>query len=382
MRLREVELLNFRNITKLKLTPNAGLNLLVGENGQGKSNVLEALLIMAITKSLRAGKDTELIRLEEENAMVKCSVDREIDTQVLLEMRFSRTERKYIRINGSKHSRSLDILGYMNAVFFGSVDLDIVSGEPTYRRRYLNIEISQISPKYCMDLSSLRKTLEQRNHLLKEMRDHPGRDYALDAWDSQLVRYGSEIISRRETILGRLNPIASKIHSYLTDGAENLEIKYQPSFPLPIEAKQEEIRSIFAEHLTSKRSEEIRRGTTLIGPQRDDILFLVDGRDARLYASQGQQRTVTLSLKLAEYELINEFAGEPPIVLLDDVLSDLDDSRRSQLLDWVCGRCQSFITCTNLRSFSSEMLKQASVYRVCEGSVQNIDGESYKESIQ
>ncbi len=375
MLLREVELVNFRNIPELKLTPNPGLNLLVGENGQGKSNFLEALLIMAITKSLRAGKDSELIRIGEDNSLVRCTVEREIDSDARLEMLFSRTERKYIRINGSKHTRSSDILGYMNAVFFGSMDLDIVSGEPTYRRRYLNMEISQISPRYCMDISSLKKTLEQRNHLLKEMRDHPGRDYALDAWDSQLVQYGSDIISRRESILGRLNPIASNIHTYLTDGAENLEIRYLPSFPFPSGAKPEEIRCRFTDELTSKRSEEIRRGVTLIGPQRDDILFVVDGKDARLYASQGQQRTVTLSLKLAEYELINEFAGEPPIVLLDDVLSDLDDSRRNQLLNWVFGRCQSFITCTNLRSFTTEMLERADVYRVNDGDVKKINVE-------
>ncbi len=416
MHVRHLKLNSFRNYTELELTPGAGINILYGENAQGKTNVLEALSLLATTRSLRASRESELIRQGAEVAHVSAEVEREQMGEAELEVSVFQTDKKAVHINGSKRPRVIDILGQFNAVFFGSIDLSIVTGEPADRRHYLNVEISQISPRYVYDLGHYKRVLAHRNRLLKELRDRPRppQELGLDIWNEQLITYGAPIVEKRLFYLSRLAPLAEKVHRELTEGRETLEIRYLPSLRLPEPPKtitsasagtriREESResryvseletipeslgesampqtppdspleatdslsSAFRQQLTALELEEARRGTTLLGPQRDDIGFFINGVEARLYGSQGQQRTATLALKLAEFQLIEDYVGESPVMLLDDVMSDLDDSRRAHLLSWIRRRCQTFITCTSLRSFPKEILAEASTFHVVSG---------------
>jgi DNA replication and repair protein RecF len=448
MRVCQLKLNSFRNYRELDLRPGEGLNILYGANAQGKSNILEALWLLATTRSLRASRESELILHDAEMAHVTAEIDRDREGDVELQVSvFQGENKKAVRVNGMKRDRIIDLLGQFNAVFFGALDLNIVTGEPTDRRHYLNLEISQISPRYVVNLGHYKRVLQQRNRLLRDLRDRPRppADVGLDAWTQQLVHYGAPLLDTRRFYVERLAPLAAQIHRELTDGKETLEVRYAPSFPLPALPEEQEradeegtgkreqekelsdagrvreataedrylaeaaqavgteetsgislpdsirrqsggdattlkappsalsatqrIANAFHAQLVAVGLEEARRGSTLIGPQRDDLCFLINGADARTYGSQGQQRTVALSLKLAEFRLIEEYVGEPPVMLLDDVMSDLDDSRRRHLLKWVRGRGQTFITCTSLRAFPKEILAEAVTYQVAAGTI-------------
>jgi DNA replication and repair protein RecF len=368
MRVQELRLRNFRNYTALDLSPGDGLNVFVGQNAQGKSNLLEAMYVLATTRSLRASRESEMIQRAAETATAAVEVIREREPDVELELSVFQTDKKSIRVNGVRRPRVLELLGQLNAVFFGALDIGIVSAEPSIRRRWLNLEISQISPKYCFDLASFKKVLEQRNRLLRDLRERPYRDSGLDVWNDQLVHYGAPLLEKRRFFLQRLAPLADEIHRELTDGRESLSVQYLPNVPLP-GVNAAEIADSFQEEIKRVSGDELRRGVTLVGPQRDDVQFLINGADARTYGSQGQQRTVVLSLKLAEYRLMEDYVGEPPILLLDDVMSDLDDARRAHLLQWIRGRGQTFVTCTNLRAFPEDVVQEARVFRVESGGV-------------
>ena len=343
----------------------------MGRNAQGKSNLLESLYILATSKSTRAAKDTELIRFEQPIARVKADVLRDRSTDAEIELMLSQTEKKAARVNGVRHTKLAEVIGQINAVLFDSGDLEIIRGEPAIRRRFLDLEISQTSPRYVHALGSFRKALEQRNRLLRDLRDGRAGSEArssLPAWNAQLVQHGSRLIERRRLFLDRLARLAQEVHQHLSDGRDVLQIIYQPSFPLEDLTDAETIQARFLVALESVALDEMARGTTLRGPQRDDVLFTVNGQDCRSYGSQGQQRTVALSLKLAERQLIEELVGEPPLLLLDDVLSDLDDARRRLLFDLTArAGSQTFLSCTNLRAFSPEVLTSAAIYGVDRG---------------
>ncbi|MEP6755612.1 MAG: DNA replication/repair protein RecF [Chthonomonadales bacterium] len=371
MNVTELRLMGFRNYEELCFTPSNRINILVGQNAQGKSNLLEALFMLATTKSLRASKESELIYhtefAEATNASICADIFRERDGEALLEIHLSTTEKRAIKVNGVRKPRAIDLLGNLNAVFFGSVELGIVSGEPSLRRRYLDLELSQISPKYVYNLASYKKILEQRNRLLKELRDRPFKNSGLEAWTDQLVQIGSALMEKRQFFLENIAPMADEKHRYLTGNAESLEVKYLPSIEVASGSSPEKFADAFYEAMRGVESEEIRRGTTIVGPHRDDLQFFINGKDARAFGSQGQQRTVALALKLAEYGLMESHVGEAPILLLDDVLSDLDDARRKCLLEHVESHGQTFITCTNTRAFPKSALDCASEFQVSAG---------------
>jgi len=373
MHVTSLKLEKFRNYQTLHLEPGEGLNIFVGRNAQGKSNLLESLYILATSKSARAGKDTELIGFKQAGAKITADVIREKNSDIEIEMALSQTEKKVARINGVKHSRLSEVIGQLNAVLFDSGDLEIIRGEPSVRRRFLDLEIAQTSPRYVLALGAYRKTLEQRSRLLRDLRDgrvpFSARD-SLPAWNDTLTQHGARLIERRRRFLERLAQLAAETHWTLSDERDVLEVTYLPSFPLDSLTEADDIQARFLQELASVASEETARGTTLRGPQRDDIAFLVNGADCRLFGSQGQQRTVALSLKLAERQLIEELVGEPPLLLLDDVLSDLDDARRGLLFDLTAqAGSQTFLSCTNLRAFSKSVLERAAVYSVTEGEV-------------
>jgi DNA replication and repair protein RecF len=389
MHVTRLDLFEFRNYSALHLEPDPGLNLFVGPNAQGKSNLLESLTVLATTKSLRAGRDTELVRFGAEACRIVASVDREIAGAVELELAIGSVgttgaagERKTAKINRGRQARVTDLIGGLNAVLFASTDLDIVRGEPEERRRFLNYEIAQVSPRYVLALAAYRRALEQRNRLLRDLRWGGGGRWAssdgsgsLDAWTAQTVEHGSRLIERRRAYVDKLAAHAADVHSALTGGRETLQVEYLPSFPLPDGAvTADEIGAAFLRALDALRSDEMQRGTTLLGPQRDDLCFKVctdaaGVTDVKTYGSQGQQRTVALALRLAERRLIEEMVGEPPVVLLDDVLSDLDEQRRNQIFAMAFSGGQTLLTTTDLSSLPSAAVERAAIWEVRGGMV-------------
>ncbi len=380
--------------------PSKGINILQGQNAQGKTSVLEAIWLLATTRSLRAQREGEMVAQGESGASVSATVLTEREGHVDLQVNVQCNDRKSVIVNGSKRTRVVDLLGCLNVVFFSASDLPLLDGEPADRRHFLNMEISQISPRYVHDFAQYRRVLEQRNRLLKEIRDHRAsiESSGLEEWTLQLVSYGAVISHKRSEYLRQLSPLAREAHRDLTDGLEDLELRYVPGFALPEwpvsvgESRSEgwylddpgeadddtmagyvpapeQIATAFTTQLEQVRHDELRRGTTLLGPQRDDIQFMINGRNARLYGSQGQQRTAALAVKLAEYRLIEQQVGEPPVLLLDDVMSDLDDARRTHLMHWTNAANQVFITCTNVRFLPAEIRDRAAIYRMEQGAL-------------
>jgi DNA replication and repair protein RecF len=371
MLLQEVCLRHYRNYSALSAGFSPTLNIFVGPNAQGKTNLVEAIGLLATTKSLRGSRDQELIAFDAEFAVDTGVVTRERRPDVTLEVTIGRGQLKQVRTNGVRQQRLIDFIGQFNAVSFSSADIEVVRGEPSLRRRFLDLEISQVGPSYVYALAHYRRVLEQRNRLLKSLREGGQRGAlgdSLAAWDEQLLEHGSHLVQRRRQFVRHLEEIARPIHGRLTEEGERLGLSYECSFPLP-ENGAEAIRAAFALALREHRAEELRRGVSLVGPHRDDLLFEINGRDVRVYGSQGQQRTAALSTRLAEIEVIREMTEEPPVCLLDDVLSELDDLRRAQIFDVTIGACQTFLTCTHTRSLPAAVLANARVYRVSGGTL-------------
>jgi DNA replication and repair protein RecF len=384
MRVTRLELFDFRSYASLRLEPGPGLNLFVGPNAQGKTNLLEALYALATTKSNRAGRDGEMVRFGADACRIVASIERSTNGDVELEMAIGAPgatnivgERKVVKINHGRQQRVTDLIGSFNAVLFSSTDLDIVRGDPEERRRFLNYEIAQVSPRYVLALGQYRRALEHRNRLLKDLRFGGSHTDAgsLDAWTAQLVEHGAKLIERRRAYLDKLTAHAADVQSALTNGGETLVMEYQPSFPLPETAiTAEEIGDVFLQELALRRQDEIHRGSTLLGPQRDELCFRVGESketaiDVKTFGSQGQQRTVALSLRLAERRLIEEMVGEPPAVLLDDVLSDLDEQRRGQIFALALSGGQTFLTTTDLSAIPADVVAQATIWNVRTGEV-------------
>lgn len=381
MRVTHLELSDFRNYERLDFTPGPGLNVLVGPNAQGKTNLLEALYALATTKSHRTSKDTELVRFGTSVARVVAGVERRGDVSQDLELAIGAggvgTSGKLVKVNHSKMPRLTDLLGHLNAVLFASTDLDIVRGEPEERRRFLNYEISQISPRYALALAAYRRALEGRNRLLKDFKHGNGDLASLEAWSAPVIEHGARLIERRKGYLARLSVLAAQVQEALTGGQETLEVRYESSFPTGEATGVEELSVVFAAALQQARREELARGVTVKGPQRDELVFRIGPPggtllDARIYGSQGQQRTVALALRLAEKQLIEESVGEPPVVLLDDVLSDLDESRRNQIFALALSGGQTFLTTTDLAPIPLDAVKSAHVSTVRQGVLRTV----------
>jgi len=376
MILRHLILQQFRSYETLRREFSPSLNVLVGPNAQGKTNLLEAIYLLATSKSMRGNRDEELIRWDAPAAVVTGEVLREKANDLDLEVALCRAAKKSLVVNTVRVHRMMEFIGQLKAVSFSAADLEVVRGEPSRRRRFLDLEISQLSPSYCHSLACYRKVVEQRNRLLKMARDRSARHLAEDqlaAWSDQLVGYGSRLVERRRHFLERLQEFAHPIHALLTEGRERLTVAYHPTFK-PAE-DLEGIQEAYRAALSEVREEEYRRQVCLIGPHRDDITFLVNGRDARTYGSQGQQRTVGLSLKLGEIELMQDLSGEFPVCLLDDVFSELDSRRRAHIFDVTLDRCQTFLSTTDLDLVPPAVAAKAAVLEVADGQVSGGSGE-------
>ena len=338
MVIKKLRLVNFRNYEEETFSFTDGINVLSGKNAQGKTNCAEAVFYLCTGSSLRIKHDKQLIRHGAPCANV-CAETQSRLGKVSLEADIYENRRE-LRVNGNKISRAVDLLGNMNSVFFSPGELRLIQDGPDERRRFLNLSISQTSKNYCTALLRYNKILDQRNNLLKD-RDVPMILETLPVWDEQLAAYAAVVVLKRREYLKRLTVYAEEAHAFLTDGAEKLSLGDKRR-----EETEEEIKARLIRELAAAYERDIRLGFTSVGPHRDDIKISIDGTDARGFASQGQTRTAALSLKLAELEIFKELAGEPPVLILDDVMSELDLPRRKKLLKRV-GGVQCILTCTH-----------------------------------
>lgn len=357
MVIKSIELAEYRNYDFLTLQFDKGTNILFGDNAQGKTNILEAIYLSATTKSHKGSKDREIIKFDSEEAHIRTYLEKS-GTETRVDMHLRRNKSKGIAIDGQKIKKASELLGLCNVVFFSPEDLSIIKDGPTERRRFVDMELCQLDNFYLYNLNHYNKIVNQRNTLLKDMFFNPGLRDTLSIWDSQLVSFGSKIIERRRTFTDQLNEIISGVHKKLSGGKEDIRIKYEPD--VTIEA--------FEEKLKSSQERDIRSKMTTVGPHRDDFSFLIGEIDLRKYGSQGQQRTAALSLKLSEIELVKKVTKDMPILLLDDVLSELDSSRQKFLLDSI-GDIQTIITCTGLEEFVNNRFHINQVYKVSNGTV-------------
>ncbi|MFC0212750.1 DNA replication/repair protein RecF [Paenibacillus chartarius] len=368
MFLRRLALRQYRNYPHVDIQIDKNVNIFVGPNAQGKTNLLEAIFVLALTKSHRTHQDKELLNWNGGDALLHAELERRYGS-CTLDLSITAKGKK-AKINGLEQKKLSNFIGAMNVVMFAPEDLEIVKGNPGVRRRFLDMEIGQVQPSYLYDLSQYQKTLQQRNNLLKQSAGRGGPDPALlDVFSDQLANHGVKIMKKRQSFIRKLQNWAERIHSGITAGQESLRIEYSPSLPLSEELEEAVLFDQFMIKLSQVREQELRRGLTLAGPHRDDLLFYINGKEAHVYGSQGQQRTTALSLKLAEIELIHEEVGEYPLLLLDDVLSELDEHRQTQLIQTFQSKVQTFITTTGIESVHLDRLDDASIYHVRQGQV-------------
>ncbi len=357
MIIKSIELADYRNYDFLTLQFDRGTNILYGDNAQGKTNILEAIFVSATTKSHKGSKDKEMIRFGKEEAHIRTYIEKEnVESRVDMHLRSSRS--KGIAIDGQKLKKAADLLGLCNVVFFSPEDLGIIKNGPAERRRFVDMELCQLDSFYLYNLNHYNKIVNQRNKLLKDMYLNPDLKETLGIWDMQLVSFGSKIIERRRLFVEQLNEIIYEIHKKLSGGKEDLTISYEPD--VEIEG--------FERKLKNNQDRDIKTKMTSVGPHRDDFSFMVGNTDIRKFGSQGQQRTAALSLKLSEIELVKKITKDHPVLLLDDVLSELDSNRQNYLLNSI-GDIQTIITCTGLEEFVNNRFEVNKIFKVSEGVV-------------
>ena len=393
--------MNFRNYEHLELDLKPGMVLFQGDNGQGKSNLLEAIYMLAVAKSPRASTDRELVRRqpvdEETYSRISAIVDRVAepkedrdDSSLRLQIDFSSTPitiedgsdnlgsiggisvQKYIRVNGVPRRASY-LVGQLNAVMFTADDLELVYGSPAIRRRYMDILISQMDQKYLRTLQRYQRVLTQRNSLLKAIREGRSQEGELAFWDEQLVSEGEYIIGQRRLCIQALSEMAAPIQQGLSGNGDPFQIIYQPNVSLNDCADQRAIGESMQAALLERRRRELAQGVTVTGPHRDDLVMLLGGMDVGAYASRGQSRTVVLAMKLAEAGYLKARRSQEPILLLDDVLSELDTQRREHILDQASQYQQSFLTTADVGNIDQHHLSAMTRYAVKSGTVQPYD---------
>lgn len=400
MYLSRLHLEHFRNYRELDLCFSAPVTLVQGRNGQGKTNLLEAVYYLATSKSRHARTEREAVdRAAAEEPIPYARIRGEVvrrEASTTLEILFTLrgdglNYTKQIRVNGAPR-RSMDLIGHLRAVLFLPEDLTLVSGSPSERRRYIDVALCQIDRGYCQTLSRYQKVVTQRNSLLKQLQEREQADShsaaaQLSFWDDQLVELGTQVLARRHTYLQELAPIARRVQAELSQQQESLELLYLPSFNTGLysehdyqslregeevetdgiaglEVGAETIGQRFRERLEIRRGVELKAGSSLYGPHRDELVFLVNGWNLRTYGSRGQQRTGALALKLAELQAMAEATGEKPILLLDDVMSELDAQRRAALLEALADVRQGIVTTTNWGQFSRDFQQNAQLLQI------------------
>ena len=360
MHVKSLSLKNFRNYEQALIAPSGGVTVFTGPNAQGKTNILEALHLCCLGRSHRTARDEELIRWGETSARVSIQTQQRDGThEVTILLNKSSKKKKTVRIGARQADRIGELFGHVCGVLFSPEDLSIVKAGPAERRRFIDMQLSQLRPQYFYSLQRAVRTLNQRNTLLKEIAKNPSLLPTLDMWDEQLALVGAQIAANRREAIECLSEDAAKAHASLTGGKETLRLWY-----ISQTAESGDVASRLFDKLRANRQEDLRRMSTSVGVHRDDIGVTINGKEARTFASQGQQRSAVLALKLAQLEMAARETGEPPILMLDDVMSELDPGRRRQLIERI-DRVQTFVTCTDLSDLAGA--KQGSVYRVENG---------------
>lgn len=353
----KLELSNYRNYDSLSLEPDSKTNILYGNNAQGKTNILEAVYLCSTTKSHRSSKDIELINFNSDEGHIKLFINKN-NREQRIDIHLRRNKSKGIAVNGIPIKKASELFGIFNVIFFSPEDLDIIKNGPAERRKFIDMELCQLDKIYVYNLINYNKVLNQRNQLLKDIYFRPDLEETLDVWDMQLAEYGSKVIKRREEFIKNINEIIKPIHHELTNGSEQINVVYN---------KNCEEKNLY-EEIINNRKKDIKNKTTSVGPHRDDILFFNNDINIRIYGSQGQKRTVALSLKLAEIELVKSLINDTPVLLLDDVLSELDSDRQNHLLKSL-DNIQTIITCTGLDEFIENRFKINKVFQVTDAKV-------------
>lgn len=357
MILKSVALKNFRNYEDLYLEFDRGTNILYGDNAQGKTNVLEAVYVSGTTRSHKGSKDREMIQFGQEEAHIQTVVEKGgLDYQI--DMHIKKNRSKGIAINKIPIRKASELFGILNVVFFSPEDLNIIKNGPSERRRFLDVELCQLDKIYLYHLTKYNKILNQRNKLLKDIHFRPELQDTLPVWDMQLVEYGKNIIAARKKFIEELNEIVFAIHKNISGGREALLLSYEPS------VTEEQLE----QELLKNRERDLKFGMTSVGPHRDDMCFLIHDIDIRKFGSQGQQRSCALSLKLSEIELVKKSIKETPVLILDDVLSELDSNRQNFLLNSI-HHIQTVITCTGLDEFVKNRFEINKIFKVIDGTV-------------
>ena len=366
MIIRSIELKNFRNYEDLNLSFDSGTNIIFGDNAQGKTNILEALYMSGTTKSHKGSKDREMIKFGEQESHIRTIVTKE-NTDYQIDIHLKNNRSKGIAINRVPIKKASELFGLLNIVFFSPEDLNIIKNGPAERRRFLDSELCQLDRMYLSDLAYYNKILNQRNKLLKDMVYRPELSDTLPVWDMQLAETGKKIIKRRRRFVEELNEIARHIHYHISGEKENMMVRYEPSI----------VENSFEEELEQVRERDLKLCQTSVGPHRDDLIISIHDVDIRKFGSQGQQRTSALSLKLSEIALVKNSIHDTPVLLLDDVLSELDSSRQNYLLNHIYDT-QTMITCTGLDEFVKNRIELNRVFEVIKGSVYEQKG-SYEQ---
>ena len=355
-----IELSHYRNYSNLNISFDKGITILYGDNAQGKTNVLEACYIAGTTKSHRGSKDKEIIQFGEDEAHIRLNVIKH-DVGHRIDMHLRKNKSKGVAIDGISIRKSGELFGLVNMIFFSPEDLSIIKNGPGQRRRFMNLELCQLNKLYYHNYVNYNKALNQRNTLLKQISFNKSLKDTLDMWDEYLIQYGTAIIEERQQFVDQLNSIVKEIHEHLTGGRESIEIEYEKNVS----------KNDYKNVMKKKRDIDLKYQTTGVGPHRDDICFKIDGVDVRTFGSQGQQRTAALSLKLAEIELVKSIIHDTPVLLLDDVMSELDSNRRSFLLDSIKD-IQTVVTCTGYDDFIKSRLNIDRIYEVVSGNVKEM----------
>lgn len=357
MIIKSLKLKNYRNYDLLNLEFDEHTNIFYGDNAQGKTNILESVYLTGTTKSHRGTKDRDLIKFGQEESHIETVVEKR-GVPFKIDIHLKKNSPKGIAINKIPIKRASELFGIINIVFFSPEDLNIIKNGPAERRRFMDLELAQLDKVYLNDLSNYNRIVNQRNKLLKDVYDRKDLLETLDVWDIQLVTYGNRVMERRKLFINQMNEIIGNVHEKLTGGREKIKLLYEPGVK----------EYSFEDLLKKNRERDIRMKSTTIGPHRDDICFMCENMDIRKFGSQGQQRTAALSLKLAEIELVKREINDTPILLLDDVLSELDKHRQNYLLDSIRD-IQTLITCTGVEDFLNKNFSIKKILKVEQGHV-------------
>lgn len=369
MKLVDLQLRDFRNYDEVNLTFGDGVHIFIGENAQGKTNLMESIYTLAMTRSHRTSHDRELIGWNKEEAILTGRVEKKTTT-IPLELQFSK-KGKIARVNHLEQKKLSSYLGQLNVILFAPENLELVKGSPANRRRFMDMELGQMNPIYLHELVEYQRIVKQRNAYLKQLAlKKATADMYLEVLTEQLIERASVIIFHRLAFMKQLEALAQPIHQQISLDREVFTLQYQSSLPFEEGMSTENLQEVYRQQFIQVQKREIEQMTTLVGPHRDDIIFYINDKPVQTYGSQGQQRTTVLSLKLAEIELMKLATGEYPLLLLDDVLSELDDDRQTHLIKAIENKVQTFVTTTSLDGIRQQFINEPTILPIHQGQVQ------------